>query len=273
MIKIQDMDFCYGKKTLFEDLHLSIQAGKIYGLLGLNGAGKSTLMKLLCGLLFPKQGMIQVFDCTPAQRSPAMLSKLFMLSEEIHMPAISGQNYLTTHAPFYPQFDWTAFKYYSTALELPSLNQRLHRFSYGQKKKFLLAFGLASKTELLLLDEPTNGLDIPSKSIFRRLLIEASSSKRSFIISTHQVRDINALVDSVCIVHQGKIIFNHSMEEIETQFHMKHSKAQPILESPGLLYSEATIDGYWSIWQGQSPESNLMDLEILFNTVLTNEKR
>ena len=273
MIEVESMSFSYSKKTLFENLHLSMPAGRVYGLLGLNGAGKSTLMKLLCGLLFPKQGSIQTFACEPARRSPAMLSRLFMLSEEISIPSISGQNYLKIYAPFYPHFDWAAFEHYVTEFELPSLSQKLHRFSYGQKKKFMLAFALASKTELLLLDEPTNGLDIPSKSIFRRLLVEAFSPERSFIISTHQVRDINALVDSVCIVHQGKIIFNHSMAEIESQFHMKHSETQPPPESQGLLYSEATTGGHWSVWQGPNPEGNLIDLEILFNTILTNEKR
>ncbi|MEM9424730.1 MAG: ATP-binding cassette domain-containing protein, partial [Spirochaetota bacterium] len=149
MIEVQDMSFRYGKKLLFENLRLSLQAGRISGLLGLNGAGKSTLMKLLCGLLFPTGGTIRVGEEEPARRRAELLSRLFLLSEENRVPPISAEEYLNIRAPFYPRFDRQAFKHYAAELELPSMGQKLSRLSYGQKKKFLLAFGLASGTDLL----------------------------------------------------------------------------------------------------------------------------
>ena len=268
MIEIQELDFRYGKKLLFQNLQISLEKGRLYGFLGLNGAGKSTLFKLLCGLLYPEKGQIRVLGEESPKRSPELLSRLFLLPEESSVPSISGEEYLYTRASFYPNFDREIFNRYCKELELPTLKQKLHRLSYGQKKKFLLAFGLASGAQLILLDEPTNGLDIPSKAILRRLLVEALTPERSFIISTHQVSDISTLVDSIIIVHQGRILFDQSLQDIEKYLHMQCSETAPDTTASGLLYNELTARGYWSVWQGPAESYSPLDLEILFNTVL-----
>ena len=201
MISIDGLDFGYGEKALFRQLQMSLVPGNIYGLLGLNGAGKSTLLKLMTGLLFPDAGTLSVLGRKPADREPAFLAQVFMLPEELNLPGITGEEYVSGLAPFYPRFDQERFERYSNEFELPR-NTKLTAHSYGQKKKFLLAFGLASGTSLLVLDEPTNGLDIPSKGLFRRLVAEALTDDRVFVISTHQVKDVESLIDPIVILHQ-----------------------------------------------------------------------
>src|SRR6186713_469867 len=189
MISIQNLSFSYRKnKPLFEGLNLQLEAGHIYGLLGKNGAGKSSLLKQMAGLLFPQAGACKVMGYEARYRQPGFLSNLFMVPEEFYLPQVSIKSYLKTYAPFYPDFDNKAFNTYLTEFQIP-LDQRLTEMSYGQKKKVLISFALAANTKVLIMDEPTNGLDIPSKSQFRKVIAAAVSDEKCIVISTHQVRD------------------------------------------------------------------------------------
>ena len=268
MVSVSNMTFGYGKGPLFDDLNLRMEKGNIYGLLGLNGAGKTTLMKLLTGLLFPNTGEIEVLGCEPARRSPEFLSRICVLPEELNTPSLTEKEYLATRAPFYPKFDSALFERFVSEFEVPR-GKKLSKLSYGQKKKFLLSFGLACGSELLVLDEPTNGLDIPSKSLFRRLVAEALTEDRIFVISTHQVRDVDSLIDPITILHEGKVLFEHGMQEVSERIRMSRSLTPPAPDSDGLIYSEAAVGGYWSVWRGQDPDGGPIDLEILFNTVIS----
>ena len=267
MISIQNMSFGYNKALLFDRLNLKMEKGRVYGLLGLNGAGKTSLMKILSGLLFAKEGDVQVFGGNPRRRNPSLLSRIFFLPEEMYFPSISQKEYIVSRSSFYPAFDHEKFDHYVSNFEIP--NKKLHKMSFGQKKKFALSFGLACGSELLVLDEPSNGLDIPSKGIFRHCVAEAVNDERIFIISTHQVRDVDSLIDPITILHEGKIIFEHSMVEISDNLHMSRSVTPPSDDSENLLYSEAGVGGYWSVWKGPDEHGGPVDLEILFNTVIS----
>lgn len=268
MVTVQDMRFGYGRNVLFEGLNLQMKPGNIYGLLGLNGAGKTTLMKLLTGLLFAEEGRVEVLGENPAKRSPVLLSDIFMLSEDLYVPSVSREEFLRSMAPFYPGFDRELFDRFVGAFDIPQRG-RLSKMSYGQKKKFLLSFGLASGCRLLVLDEPTNGLDIPSKGLFRRLVAEALTEERTFVISTHQVRDVDSLIDPITILHEGRILFEHSVDEVSRFLHMTRTDSPPAADAGGLLYSEAGVGGYWSVWKGPDEQGGPVDLEILFNTVIS----
>ena len=269
MIGIEHLSFGYRpKEPLFADLSLSLTPGTVCGLLGLNGAGKTTLLKLMTGLLYPTTGALRALDYDPAERAPGFLSQVFMLPEELNVPRMSPQEYLAARAPFYPHFDRTAFERYAAEFNLPR-DSRLTEFSYGQKKKFLLSFGLACKSALLIMDEPTNGLDIPSKGLFRRLVAEAVSEDRLFVISTHQVRDVESLIDPIVIVHEGRVLFNHSIDEISTHLKMTHTPTRPSSEADGLLHTEPAIGGFWSVWRDSTVAEGPLDLEVLFNTVIS----
>ncbi|MFH2050027.1 MAG: ATP-binding cassette domain-containing protein, partial [bacterium] len=200
MIELTNLSFAYKNKApLFDRLSLKITEGNIYGLLGKNGAGKTTLLKIICGLLFPQQGTCVVLGFAPQKRSADMLKEIYFIPEEFYTPALKINEYVLLYAPFYPNFDPQALENYIATFDLPT-NEQLISLSYGQKKKFLIAFGLATNSQLLILDEPTNGLDIPSKSQFRKLLAATMDENRTIIISTHQVRDIGNLIDPIIIL-------------------------------------------------------------------------
>jgi len=266
MVKIDGLSFGYGRAPLFKELALGLEPGNIYGLLGVNGAGKSTLLKLMSGLLFAATGTIRSLGRDPAARQPSFLSDVFVLPEDAQPPSMLAHDYVRARAPFYPRFDHALFERYLREFELSS-SGNLAALSHGQQKKFLLAFGLASQAKLVLLDEPTNGLDIPSKSLLRRVIAEAVTTERLFVISTHQVRDLATLMDPIVILHQGRVLLNRTLTEIGTRLRMTHQTSQPAAGAPDLLFSEPAVGGFWSVWRGGG--DGPLDLEVLFNAVVT----
>src|SRR3989338_7979732 len=214
MIEMNNLSFGYAKNNnLFKNIELDLKKGGICGLLGKNGAGKTTLLNMIAGLVFPKSGDCRVMGQVPKQRHPNFLSDLYFLSEDLFVPALTIEKYVTFYAPFYPRFDQKLFQNCLKEFALPQ-QALLTKLSYGQKKKFLISFGLAANCRLFILDEPTNGLDIPSKAQFRKLLASSISDEKLFIISTHQVHDVENLVDSIVLIDEGKIIFQHNLIEV-----------------------------------------------------------
>lgn len=264
MIEIRDLNFRYGKRGLFNGLSLNLEPG-IHGLLGKNGAGKSSLLKIISGLLFAQQGKIRVMGQDPARRSPSLLSDIFFLPEEFTLPAFTADSYVSFHAPFYPRFSQDEFDAHMQEFQLEG-DRKLSQLSHGQKKKFLLAFGMASGSRILMLDEPTNGLDIPSKSQFRRLVSSSLTEDRCILISTHQVRDVENLIDPIIIVEDGKIIFQHSLEAIGRGIHVRQYGGEP--REAETLYAEKGLGGWFGLSAGADKEGAGIDLELLFNGVI-----
>ncbi len=271
MVEIDNMSFGYNGELLFNDLSLRLEKGNIYGLLGLNGVGKTSLLKLISGLIFPKEGRIDVMGEEPRLRRPGWLSRVSVLLEEFNAPNISLQGYVSSRSPFYPSFDREQLERFLREFDI-SGNPILSKLSYGQRKKFLIAFGLASGCELLIMDEPTNGLDIPSKEIFRSLVAESLTEDRVFVISTHQIRDVNALIDPLIILHNGQILFAHFMAKIMEHIHMTRTTSPPPSDAEGLIYSQAAVGGYWAVWSGAGGNNSPVDLEILFNAVISKSQ-
>jgi len=269
MIHIENLSFGYTKEKLFEGLELHLEPGSIYGLLGRNGAGKTTLLKLICGMRFPQAGECRVFEDPSERRLPRVLEETALVPEELAIPPLTGGMYEHLYAPFYPQFDGEAFGAYLDEFEL-NRDVKLTELSYGQKKKYLLAFAMASGARLLILDEPTNGLDIPSKSQFRRLLARAADAGRLILISTHQVRDLENLIDPVIILDQGRIIFHQSMEAIQRRLAVRIEPRAPGEEA---LYAEPVPTGHAVVRENPAGEETHMDLETLFKTVTSNRER
>ncbi|MDA3958861.1 ATP-binding cassette domain-containing protein [Oceanispirochaeta sp.] len=263
-IKIENLIFRYGKEPLFNELNLNIGPG-LYGLLGKNGAGKSTLLKIISGQLYPHSGSCRTMGEDPTRRSPSLLSKVYYLPEDIQVPEIKGDRYVSLNSPFYPDFDKESFDRALKLFEVPG-RKNLNTLSYGQKKKFLISFAMATRCPLLLLDEPTNGLDIPSKSQFRQVAASMDLETQAMIISTHQVRDMEMLIDPIIIVDKGKIILNKSMEQILNNYHLVLQENEPL---PGeALYWEKVLGGYSVVKEGPTEEGKTMDLEFLFNLVI-----
>ena len=241
MIQLKDLRYRYSKdESLFDDLSLEIQPGKILGLLGKNGSGKTTLIKMICGLLFPESGHLQVMGHTPSNRQPEFLRQVYLIPEEFHLPSVSIRKYIQANCGFYPSFSAALMDELLDTCELDP-SSSLNRISFGERKKFLITFALATKCRLLLLDEPTNGLDIPSKSIFRKIVAGSLDDNQLVIISTHQVRDIENLIDSLIILDQGKIVMNKELIEVSSHLHFSERKS---LEGTEFIYSEAIPGGF-----------------------------
>lgn len=268
MIQLDNLSFNYSKKrSLFSNITTQIHSGSVYGLLGKNGAGKSTLIKIICGLLFPSSGSVTVNGFTPGKRQPSYLRTIYLIPEEVYVPPISVEKYVNLYSVFYPGFNKEQLTEYLTLLEVP-LTGKLTTFSFGQQKKFVIAFALACNTKLLVLDEPTNGLDIPSKVKFRRLIASAMNEERLLIVSTHQIRDLDNLIDHVMIVDDGKLMLNESQDEVSRQLSFKTVNDVP--DYMEVFYSEESFRGISIVVRNQLGERTKVNLEHLFNAVTQN---
>ena len=225
MIQFENIQFGYTSQKLFVDLSLHLQPGHIYGLLGANGAGKTTLLKMMAGLVFPKNGYCSVLNYEPRHRKPSFMSQLYFVADEPHLPHTTAARYADTYGVFYPNFDKSLFLDYLKEFNVPA-EQVFSKLSFGQRKKVVISFALATNVPLVLMDEPTNGLDIPSKSTFRKLVAGAMTDERCLVISTHQVRDLDSLIDAVLILHHGKIVYNEDLNALADK-----ATAQPNLEN------------------------------------------
>lgn len=269
MLHIKNLEFRYRKgKPLFDRLDLDLSKGNIYGLLGKNGAGKSTLLKIMTGVLYPQGGIVDLYGDSIHHRLPRTLKEIFFLPEEIYLPDFSTARYIDLYSVFYDRFDRQQMSDMMVEFEVDP-SDRLKEMSYGQKKKFIIAFALATNCSLILMDEPTNGLDIPSKSKFRKVVASMLDDSRSIMISTHQVRDLEHLIDPVIIIEQGKIIFEHTLEEISQALSFQRITGDS--KSAGnVLYGEELFGGRVAVVPNDSGEASQVDFELLFNAVLHN---
>lgn len=267
MIDIQNLHFAYRKKPVFTGLSLQLQPGHIYGLLGKNGTGKSTLLRNIAGLLFPDKGKIEVLGFTPGKRQPAFLQEVFMVPEEFYLPDMPLAHLVAHHAPFYPKFDKKQFEAYITAFDIPA-DSTLQNMSYGQKKKVLISFGLASNACMLLMDEPTNGLDIISKSQFRKVMAGALNENKCIVISTHQVKDLENLIDRITIIDEGKILFDQTVDAISRKLNFQLSFDREEIKQS--LYHESSLRGAAIISANTEGEESKLDLELLYKAIVLN---
>jgi ABC-2 type transport system ATP-binding protein len=269
MVNIQQLHFGYRKRKVFTGLSLQLQPGHIYGLLGKNGTGKSTLLRNIAGLLFPDQGKIEVLGFTPGKRQPAFLQEVFMVPEEFYLPNILLKELVATLSPFYPRFNQQQFDKYIAEFEIP-VDNKLESMSYGQKKKVLISFGLSCNTSVLLMDEPTNGLDIMSKSQFRKVMAGAIDEHKCVIISTHQVKDLENLIDRITIIDEGAILFDQTMEDVARKLSFRISFDSD--EVKKALYSESSLRGNAIITTNTDGEESKIDLELLYKAIILNRQ-
>lgn len=263
MITLRNLSFGYQPhQPVLDGIDLEITPGCIYGLLGKNGEGKTTLLKLWSGLLFPDKGDCRINGENPALRTVALLQKLFFLPEEISLPDVTAGEYLKMYAPFYPGFSHEILQASLDAFEVDRA-ARLQSLSLGQKKKVAITLALAAHTPVLLMDEPTNGLDIPSKTIFRQLLATYIGEEQTVVISTHQVRDLESLIDTVVILHEKRILLNKTLPTIAQRLFFRLTSADE-----KVLYAESTPYGQMGVGMNAAGEETPVSLELLFNAAI-----
>ena len=267
MITLKELSFSYSrKKEVLDRINLEVGSGHICGLLGKNGEGKTTLLNLLSGQIFPDQGSCLVLEEIPSERNARFLQQIFLLPEEISMPEVTAIEYIKMYAPFYPTFRDDICKACVESFEI-NLSDRLSKMSQGQRKKVAITLALAAHTPLLLMDEPTNGLDSPSKATFRRLVASLIDDNQTVIISTHQVRDLESLIDTVLILDQRQILLNKTLNEIGEKLYFG-----PLLPEEKALYSEPTPQGTIGVTAREDKEETAVSLELLFNAAITYPK-
>lgn len=268
MFSLNNLSFSYKKRggDLFHDLSLELATGNIYGLLGKNGAGKSTLINLMTGLLTPKSGEVTLDGDNVRERLPKTMSDIYLIPEEFELPRLTLKQYVSINAPFYPNFSSDDLQRYLDIFEMGgSMDVKLHSLSMGQKKKVFIAFAFATNTRVLIMDEPTNGLDIPSKSQFRKLVTAGMSDDKMMLISTHQVRDISEILDHVTIIDQSRVLLNASIAEVT-----KRLAFRPMQEGDQPLFVQPSVMGALVVVPAQPDEETAVDLEMLFNATLQN---
>ena len=272
MLKINDLAFSYSGKgcKVFDDFSLEFERGAVYGLLGKNGKGKSTLLYLITGLLHPQKGSVLFNGEEVCRRLPSTLSDMYIVPEEFELPSMTMKQYVRLNAPFYPNFSEEQLK---SNLALFDFDENIHlgNLSMGQKKKAYMCFALAVNTSLLVMDEPTNGLDIPSKSEFRRLIASNMTNEKTIIISTHQVRDIDSLLDHIVIIDQSRVLLNASNAEIcRRLLFAELPMSEP---TDGALFVQPSVTGNSAILPNEYDEESRMNLELLFNGVLAEREK
>lgn len=264
MIDVQSISYKYGfrKPEVLTDFSLHLQEGGVYGLLGPNGAGKSTLLGLIAGTLMPTAGRVEVDGFNPAKRLPACMQDIFFVPEEFTLPTISLKKFLKLYSPFYPNFSYEDMRKHLTMFELDE-NINMGALSMGQKKKVFMCFALACNTKVLLMDEPTNGLDIPGKSVFRQFVAGSMNDDRIFLISTHQVRDVEQLLDHIIIMNAQKVLLNESVAKIQSALKFTVSTNPDVIQQA--LYEMPVLGGTSIILPNNDGSDTEIDLELLFN--------
>ncbi len=271
MIKVENITFGYGRKNLvFKDFNLSIEKGNILGLLGKNGTGKSTLLYLMCGLLKPKGGNISIKGIDVNRRLPQTLSDIYLVPEEFILPNLSMKQFTKLKSKFYPNFSNEMLESCLKNFDL-STDINLGELSMGQKKKAYMCFALATNTSLLLMDEPTNGLDIPSKSQFRKVIASGMTEDKTVIISTHQVRDIDRMLDHITIIDGTEVLLDKSVKEISDKLYFSEQGMNEPTDDA--LFVQPTIHGNSLIMENKFGEESPMNLELLFNAMLEERNK
>ncbi len=271
MIDVRDLSFHYqgSKHQVFSHFDLHLEPGSVYGLLGKNGTGKSTLLYLISGLLMPNAGSVTVDGVVSHRREPEMLQEVFFVPEEYAMPDMTFEAFTKMMHKFYPHFSDEILAKCLADFEMPA-EPNLKELSMGQKKKVYMSFAIATGTRLLMMDEPTNGLDIPSKALFRKVVANYMSEDRTLIISTHQVHDIESLLDHVTIIDQSKVLLNSSITDISKHYAFRYLAPEEMNDR--VLYAEPSLQGNAAIMKrSEDEEETTVNLELLFNAAISRK--
>lgn len=267
MLKINNISYAYSRKApkVLDDFSLELTEGGVYGLLGPNGAGKSTLLNIIAGALTPMHGTVEYDGINTRRRLPSTLADIFIVPEVLDLPAMPLDSYARHYGALYPRFSMQQMRDHLATFEIEG-NPRLNALSMGQKKKVFMSFAMACNTRVLLMDEPTNGLDIPGKAAFRRFIARNMADDRIFVISTHQVRDIDRLLDHILIMDRHRVIFNHTVGEIQQT--LKFTETNDTAVANSALHALPSITGAAVVIPNADSIDTDINLELLFDFAL-----
>lgn len=267
MIKVDNLSFSYGPVPCLENISLSLEEGKIYGLLGENGVGKTTLLTLLCGLKKLRQGSIVTDGEIPSERTPSFLENQYYLPDEVAPVNSTAIAFARDRGCFWPRFSEQNFCSIMELFEM-DIHQKMNAMSAGQLKKSYISFALACNPKYLFLDEPTNGLDIPSKAQFRKAILSYTAEDSVVVISTHQVKDLENVIDPIIILDRRDVLLNASVAQISEKLYFDYGTTV----NEASIYSEALPGGLIQVYPNTSGRESKVNLEALFNAVHNNKQ-
>lgn len=267
MIEIKDLAFSYGKTPILKSITTTLEEGRIYGLLGENGVGKTTLLTLLCGLKKVCSGSITTDGENPFDRTPTLLQNQFYLPDEVLPVAMKAECFAKERGAFWPDYDHSKFLEIMKEFENDPA-KKMNQMSAGQLKKTYISLALACGCKYIFMDEPTNGLDIPSKTQFRSAIMKYTSDDSTIVISTHQVRDLENIIDPIIILDRQDVLLNASVEEITSKLYFDYGTQL----HPESLYSEQLPGGFIQVYPNSTGEDSKINVEALFNAVHKNKE-
>lgn len=267
MIEINDLAFSYGKTPVLKSITTTLEEGRIYGLLGENGVGKTTLLTLLCGLKKVCSGSISTDGENPFDRTPTLLQNQFYLPDEVIPVAMKAECFAKERGAFWPNYDHSKFLEIMKEFENDPA-KKMNQMSAGQLKKTYISLALACGCKYIFMDEPTNGLDIPSKTQFRSAIMKYTSDDSTIVISTHQVRDLENIIDPIIILDRQDVLLNASVEEITSRLFFDYGTQL----HPESLYSEQLPGGFIQVYPNTTGEDSKINVEALFNAVHKNKE-
>lgn len=267
MIRIEKLGFSYGQVPVLKNITMNLEPGKIYGLLGENGVGKTTLLTLLAGLKKPLQGSIDIDGSAPYSRAPHVLENQFYLADEMLPVPMKAAEYARITGEFWPNYKQDTFEEIMELFENAS-DKKMSEMSTGQLKKTYISLALTLGCKYLFLDEPTNGLDIPSKAQFRSALMKYTGEDSTIVISTHQVRDLENIIDPIIILDRQDVLLNASLEEISRKLYFDYGTQL----HPESLYSEQLPGGFIQVYPNAEGADSKVNIEALFNAVHHNKE-
>lgn len=269
MLDISQVSFSYGRRgpAVLDDFTLTFEEGGVYGLLGPNGAGKSTLLALIAGLLTPCKGTVALDGTDTRRRIPAVMADIFIVPEEPTLPPLKLDTFMKVYGAMYPSFSADDMKRHLATFEMQG-NPRLDRLSMGQRKKVFMSFAMACNTRVLLMDEPTNGLDIPGKAAFRKFVAQNMTDERIFVISTHQVRDVDRLLDHIVIMDSCRVVFSRTVADIQS--HIKFVNSTEPGAAAKAVYSMPALGGLSAVLPNDDGTDTDINLELLFDFAMHN---
>lgn len=267
MIEIKDLAFSYGKTPILKSITTTLEEGRIYGLLGENGVGKTTLLTLLCGLKKVCSGSITTDGENPFDRTPTLLQNQFYLPDEVLPVAMKAECFAKERGAFWPDYDHSKFLEIMKEFENDPA-KKMNQMSAGQLKKTYISLALACGCKYIFMDEPTNGLDIPSKTQFRSAIMKYTSDDSTIVISTHQVRDLENIIDPIIILDRQDVLLNATVEEITSKLYFDYGTQL----HPESLYSEQLPGGFIQVYPNSTGEDSKINVEALFNAVHKNKE-
>jgi len=228
MIEVRNLRKSFDGFRALDDVNITVKKGSVYGLVGPNGAGKTTLIKLLAGIFIPDDGTITI-DGQPGFENTAVKSRMVYIPDDVYFfPQANLLDMKKYYRSVYPVFDEERFEKLREVFPFDP-KKTLRRLSRGMKKQAAFWLGICLKPDLMLLDEPVDGLDpVMRRKVWSILLQDVAERNMTVFVSSHNLRELEDVCDHVGIMHEGRIILERNLSEIQNNI----IKLQVAFEGP-----------------------------------------